>query len=98
MTIENYGPNGQGPRGQYAYSSTAFWYQAELTPPFAELRGVKYTGGDDPAGKPTAMEYNPQAFDELNADRLRTYGLGITFAQQPRCCWLTPWRPARPGS
>ena len=34
MTIENYGPNGQGPRGQYDYSSTAFWYQAELTPPF----------------------------------------------------------------
>ena len=82
MTIENYGPNGQGPRGQYAYSSTAFWYQAELTPPFDELRGVKYTGGDDPAGKPTPMEYNPHAFADLNADNLRTYGLGITFAQQ----------------
>ncbi|MCY2989150.1 MAG: DUF2961 domain-containing protein, partial [Planctomycetota bacterium] len=82
MTIENYGPNGQGPRGQYAYSSTAFWYQAELTPPWAELRGVKYTGGDDPAGKPTALEYNPQAFPDLDADRLRTYGLGITFARQ----------------
>jgi hypothetical protein len=82
MTIENYGPNGQGPRGQYAYSSTAFWYQAELTPPFAELRGVKYTGGDDPAGKPSPMRYNPDAFSDLNADSLRTYGLGITFAQQ----------------
>ena len=68
MTIENYGPNGQGPRGQYDYSSTAFWYQAEPTPPFAELRGVKYTGGDDPAGKPTAMEYNPHAFPDLNAE------------------------------
>jgi hypothetical protein len=82
MTIENYGPNGQGPRGQYDYSSTAFWYQAELTPPFDELRGVKYTGGDDPAGKPTPMEYSPHAFADLSADNLRTYGLGITFAQQ----------------
>jgi hypothetical protein len=82
MTIENYGPNGQGPRGQYDYSSTAFWYQAELTPPFDELRGVKYIGGDDPAGKPTPREYSPAAFSELNADNLRTYGLGITFAQQ----------------
>jgi len=82
MTIENYGPNGQGPRGQYAYSSTAFWYQAELTPPFGELRGVKYTGGDDPAGKPTRMQYNPDTFADLEADTLRTYGLGITFAQQ----------------
>jgi hypothetical protein len=82
MTIENYGPNGGGPRGQYAYSSTAFWYQAELTPPFGDLCGVKYTGGDDPAGKPMRMQYNPKAFPDLNADNLRTYGLGITFARQ----------------
>ncbi len=82
MTIENYGPNGQGPRGQYAYSSTAFWYQAELTPPFGELRGVKYTGGNDPSAKPTTMEYNPSTFSDLTAGNLRTYGLGITFARQ----------------
>jgi hypothetical protein len=82
MTIENYGPNGQGPRGQYDYSSTAFWYQAELTPPFNELRGVKYTGGDAPSDKPVAMEYNPAIFRELTAADLQTYGLGITFAQQ----------------
>ncbi len=82
MTIENYGPNGQGPRGQYDYSSTAFWYQAELTPPFDALRGVRYTGGDDPAGKPTTCEYNPNVFAELDANKVRTYGLGITFAQQ----------------
>lgn len=82
MTIENYGPNGQGPRGQYDYSSTAFWYQADLTPPFAELRGVSYTGGDDPAGKPKTLEYNPNVFSDLGADNLRTYGLGIIFAQQ----------------
>jgi len=82
MIIENYGPNGQGPRGQYDYSSTAFWYQAEPTPPFAELRGVKFTGGDDPAGKPTRMEYDPRTFIEITTDNLRTYGLGITFAQQ----------------
>ncbi len=82
MTIENYGPNGQGPRGQYDYTSTAFWYQAELTPPFAQLGGAKYIGGDDPESKPTAKEYNPGAFSDLNGDNLRTYGLGITFAQQ----------------
>jgi len=82
MTIENYGPNGRGPRGQYDYSSTAFWYQAELTPPFAELRGVKYTGGDDPDSKPTTKEYNPEVFRDLTAESLRTYGLGITFARQ----------------
>ena len=82
MTIENYGPNGQGPRGQYDYSSTAFWYQAELTPPFGELRGVKYIGGDDPAGKPVPMEYNPAAFQDVTAADVRTYGLGIIFAQQ----------------
>jgi hypothetical protein len=82
MTIENYGPNGQGPRGQYDYSSTAFWYQTELTPPWNELRGATYTGGDDPAGPPTTREYTGRAFADLNADTLRTYGLGLTFAQQ----------------
>ncbi len=82
MTIENYGPNGQGPRGQYDYSSTAFWYQAELTPPFEQLRGVKYTGGEAPDSKPTVLEYSPTAFADVTPDALRTYGLGITFARQ----------------
>ncbi len=82
MTIENYGPNGQGPRGQYDYSSTAFWYQAELTPPFEALRGVKFTGGSDPAASPTRMEYTPNVFPEITAQTVRTYGLGLTFAQQ----------------
>lgn len=82
MTMENYGPNGVGPRGQYDYSSTAFWYQAEPTPPFAALRGVKFTGGSDPAGPPTVIEYNPNVFPELTAENLRTYSLGLTFAQQ----------------
>lgn len=82
MTIENYGPNGVGPRGQYDYSSTVFWYQAEPTPSFAALRGVKFTGGSDPAGPPVVMEYTPNVFPELTAENLRTYGLGRTFAQQ----------------
>lgn len=82
MTIENYGPNGQGPRGQYEYSSTAFWYQSELTPPFDELRGATYIGGDSPDARPTRMEYNPKAFTGIDADNIRTYGLGVTFAQQ----------------
>jgi len=82
ITIENYGPNGQGPRGQYAYSSTAFWYQAEATPPFAALRGAMFTGGMDPVGPPKRMEYDPNIFVEPSARSLRTYGLELTFAQQ----------------
>ena len=82
MTIENYGPNGQGPRGQYDYSSTAFWYQAEKTPSFSGLRGVGYTGGDDPDGKPARRAYDPAVFADVDADSLRTYGLGVTFARQ----------------
>jgi hypothetical protein len=82
MTIENYGPNGQGPQGQYDYSSTAFWYQAEPTPNFASLRGVGVTGGTTPEAKPTRMEYNPAPFPKVDADNIRTYGLGITFAIQ----------------
>ena len=82
MTIENYGPNGQGPRGQYDYTSTAFWYQAEVTPPFSQLKGVKYLGGDDPSSKPGIKEYKPGIFSELNHENLRTYGLGITFSRQ----------------
>ena len=79
MTIENYGPNGQGPRGQYDYSSTAFWYQQELTPPFAELDGITFTGGDDPNGKPETRKYNPATMADVTAADVRTYGLGITF-------------------
>ncbi len=82
MTIENYGPNGVGPRGQYDYSSTAFWYQAELTPPFADLTGVKYTGGDDPNGKPKQLEYDPHSFADIDMNAVRTYGLAVTFTQQ----------------
>jgi len=82
MTIENYGPNGQGPRGQYDYSSTAFWYQSELTPPFAELKGISFTGGDDPLGPPKKMEYSPSTMMDIKPSDLHTYGLGITFAQQ----------------
>jgi hypothetical protein len=88
MTMENYGPNGQGPRGQYDYSSTAFWYQAEKTPPFAQLRGARYTGGDDPGGKPVTKEYRGDIFPDLTAEHLRTYGLGTTFSRQAEE-WLT---------
>jgi hypothetical protein len=82
MTIENYGPNGGGPRGQYDYTSTAFWYQAELTPPFASLTGIKITSGDDPNGPPKPMQYNPRVFADLDSESFRTYGLAIPFAQQ----------------
>ncbi len=82
MTIENYGPNGVGPVGQYDYTSTAFWYQAEPTPPFEALRGVKFTGGSDRDLPPTTKEYTGNIFPEITADSVRTYGLALTFAQQ----------------
>lgn len=82
MTIENYGPNGQGPRGQYEYNSTVFWYQAELTPPFEKLRGVRYTGGNEPLGPPAPMQYSDSPFADVGADQVRTFGLGIIFSQQ----------------
>ena len=43
---------------------------------------MKFTGGNDPSAKPAKLEYNPHDFPNLNADSVRTYGLGITFAQQ----------------
>ena len=82
MTIENYGPNGQGPTGQYDYSSTAFWYQTEVTPPFEKLKGVRFTGGSDPAAVPVKMEYDPGVFSPITRENIRTYGRGITFARQ----------------
>ncbi|NLH98535.1 MAG: DUF2961 domain-containing protein [Chthonomonadales bacterium] len=79
MTIENYGPNGVGPRGHYEYTSTAFWYQAEVTPPFAQLRGGKFTGGTDPLKKPETLEYGATLFRNLDASVLRTYGRGVPY-------------------
>ncbi len=77
MTIENYGPNGVGPRGHYEYTSTAFWYQAEVTPPFAQLSGRTFTGGTDPLGKPETLSYGSTLFRVPDAGALRTYGRGV---------------------
>jgi hypothetical protein len=77
MTIENYGPNGVGPRGFYEYTSTAFWYQAEVTPPLALLKGVAVTGGSDPVAKPHKVEYGAQLFRNLDGAALRTYGRAV---------------------
>ncbi|MBM3494602.1 MAG: DUF2961 domain-containing protein, partial [Armatimonadetes bacterium] len=77
MTIENYGPNGVGPRGHYEYTSTAFWYQAEVTPNFDQLKGVSFTGGADPLGKPEKQEYGVPLFRTPDAAALRTYGRGV---------------------
>jgi hypothetical protein len=82
MTIENYGPNGQGPRGQYDYASTAFWYQQEATPPFAQLKGISFIGGDDPHAPPKTMQYGSAPFAPASADAVRTYGQEIPFAQE----------------
>jgi len=82
MTIENYGPNGVGPRGHYEYTSTAFWYQAEVTPPFDQLKGAKFTGGADPVGKPETLEYGAALFRNIGPAALRTYGLGVPYVQE----------------
>ncbi len=77
MTIENYGPNGVGPRGHYEYTSTAFWYQAEVTPPFAQLSGAQFRGGTDPLGKPETLAYGQTLFRVPDPTALRTYGKGV---------------------
>lgn len=82
MVIENYGPNGVGPRGHYEFTSTAFWYQAELTPPFSELAGATVTGGLTPNEPPSKVRYNTRPFRALDAQALRTYGSGVTFADE----------------
>lgn len=82
MTIENYGPNGVGPRGQYDYSSTTFWYQAEKTPAFEQLRRVTFTGGSEPADPPRRMRYQTNIFSAITQDDTRTIGLGLIFAHQ----------------
>lgn len=82
MTIENYGPNGVGPRGFYEYTSTAFWYQAEVTPPFAQLKGVPFTGGNDPLGKPEKLEYGASLFRTPDMAALRTYGRSTTHVME----------------
>jgi len=90
MSIENYGPNGVGPRGHYAYSSVAHWYQRELTPPFQELASATYTAAVNPEDRPSKQSYDPNGFDTVDADSVRTYGLGLTYAQEAE----TLFRPA----
>ena len=90
MTIENYGPNGQGPRGQYDYSSTAFWYQAELTPPFERVarRQVSLAETTPPASRPPWNTTRP--FSASSTPTIcEPTGWGSPSPSRPKCSWRT---------
>jgi len=81
MTIENYGCWGTLWADEFEYNSVAYWYQAELTPPFADLAGAKYVGGDEYLQTPAEYSYHTDLFPRtLSADDLRTTGLDVPFA------------------
>jgi hypothetical protein len=46
------------------------------------LKGASYTGGDDPQGKPSRRTHDGNVFPDITADLLRTYGLGVAFAEE----------------
>lgn len=77
-TIENYGSWGNFDH-EHEYNSTAYWYQAELTPPFGQLEGVRYTGGEYQA-PPRPLDWNPRAFGPIRAGDLLTHGLNVPYA------------------
>lgn len=95
MTIENYGPNGAGPRGQYEYTSTAFWYQKEKTPPFDSLWLSAYVGGTKPDQKPEGYLYDQRIFHDLSREDLRTYGLALPFATEAEDLFADSLRAGR---
>ncbi len=84
MTIENYPSEVGGPAGappwEDDYSSVAYWYQAELVPPFADLQGRKYIGGALPGQEPAEYEYRTDLFTDVTPDMLRTFGRAIAAA------------------
>lgn len=75
MTIENYGVWGDH-RPELEYNSVAYWYQREQTPPFRDLRGQFYTGGDW-RDVPHPRPYNPDLFRPIRAGDLLTTGIDI---------------------
>jgi hypothetical protein len=83
MTIENYPSEVGGPAGappwEDDYSSVAYWYQAEIVPPFQDLQGCNYTGGAAPGQKPAQFEYRPDVFSDITLDLLRTFGCAVPY-------------------
>lgn len=83
MTIENYGAWPQLTFDEFEYSSVAYWYQAELTPPWHDLVGATYTGGATYLQKPATYHYRPDVFPrKLTGDDVRTTGLDVPFARE----------------
>ncbi|MCC7493018.1 MAG: DUF2961 domain-containing protein [Fimbriimonadaceae bacterium] len=78
MTIENYGPNGiWGGVPEYGYSSVAYWYQAETSPPLDELAGQQYVGAARPGVAPGPQPWRRDLFAPLTADALRGLGRAV---------------------
>jgi len=80
MTIENYGCWPRFDEHETEYNSVAYWYQAELTPPFEALAGVSYTGGTKYLQAPERQEYRTDVFTDITAEDARTTGLNVPFA------------------
>ncbi|MBI2302540.1 MAG: DUF2961 domain-containing protein [Armatimonadetes bacterium] len=78
MTIENYGV-WDGNTKQEEYNSVGYWYQKELTPPFAELNGKTYVGADRPGVKPGTMAWRSDTFRDITPADLRNTGADMPF-------------------
>lgn len=81
MTIENYPSSVGGPANappwEDDYSTVAYWYQAELKPPFEQLAGQKYIGGAQMGQAPAEYNYSTDVFPDVSPDMLRTFGRAI---------------------
>ncbi len=73
MTIENYWPY------EDDYSSVAYWYQAELEPPFDRLKGLKLTFAYEAGRKPERHEVAAEIFRDITEPDTRTFGRDIAF-------------------
>ncbi|MGQ9731416.1 MAG: glycoside hydrolase family 172 protein [Candidatus Zipacnadales bacterium] len=79
MTIENYGAWPKLEFDEFEYNSVAYWYQAELTPPFDKLVGKTYIGGEVYQQTPASYAYRTDRFPVITANDVYTSGLDIPF-------------------
>lgn len=83
MTIENYGSWFNLEPNEFEYTSVAYWYQTDKTPPWSELDGQRYTGGTVYLQTPSEYSYSPKRFPKrLTAEDVRTEGLSTPFAHE----------------
>jgi hypothetical protein len=80
MAIENYGCWPRLEEHETEYDSVAFWYQAERTPPFDQLKGATYIGGTKYLQTPEEQQYRTDLFRDITADDVVTTGLDVPFA------------------